>query len=98
MKTIIRPISELSRNVTSIEKLIIENDVPVHLTKNGINHMVILNSQQYDRMIEKMETYEKILRAEAEIREGKAVPEAQAMEMLETFKKGIIADGERISG
>lgn len=98
MKTIIRPISELSRNVASIERLIMENDVPVHLTKNGINHMVILNSQQYDRMIEKMETYEKILRAEAGIRNGEALPEAQAMEMLETFKNRMIADGERISG
>ena len=34
MKTIIRPISELSKRMADVEVFVIEQDTPVHLTKN----------------------------------------------------------------
>ncbi|AJQ26623.1 hypothetical protein [Pelosinus fermentans] len=38
IKTIIRPISELSKRMVDVEAFAIDQDTPVHLTKNGSNH------------------------------------------------------------
>lgn len=79
MKTIIRPISELSKKIADVEAFVIDQDTPVHLTKNGSNHMVIMSSTHYEKMLSKISMYENLLRSEAEIRQGKSLPLDMAM-------------------
>ena len=73
-KTIIRPISELSKRMADVEALVVEQDTPVHLTKNGSNHLVIMSSSRYEMMQAKIGMLENLLRSEAEIRQGKSIP------------------------
>ena len=66
-KTIIRPISELSKRMADVEAFVVEQDTPVHLTKNGSNHMVIMSSSHFEMMQAKIGMLENLLRSEAEI-------------------------------
>lgn len=84
---IIRPVSELSKKMADIESYAIDQDTPVHLTKNGSNHMVIMSSTHYEKMLEKMSMYENLLISEAEIRQGKAVPADVAIADLDNYLK-----------
>ncbi len=73
IKTIIRPISELSKRMADVEAFVIGQDTPVHLTKNGYNHMVIMSSSHYEKISAKISMSENLLRSEAEVRQGKSL-------------------------
>lgn len=87
LKTIIRPISELSKRMADVEAFAIEQDTPVHLTKNGSNHMVIMSSSHYEKMLAKISMYENLLRSEAEIRQGKSLSIDAAMADIDLYLK-----------
>lgn len=87
LKTIIRPISELSKRMADVEAFAIEQDTPVHLTKNGSNHMVIMSSSHYEKMLAKINMYENLLRSEAEIRQGKSLSIDAAMADIDLYLK-----------
>lgn len=96
---IIRPVSELSKKMTDIEAFAIEQDNPVHLTKNGANHMVIMSSAHYEKMLEKMSMYEHLLVSEAEIRQGKAVAADIAMADIDNYlKERVHEQPKRVHG
>ncbi len=100
MKTIIRPISELSKRMADVEAFVIEQDTPVHLTKNGSNHMVVMSSSHYEKILTKMSMYENLLRSEGEIRQGKSVPLEDAMSDIDQYLKERIHEqsGRQVSG
>ena len=86
-KTIIRPISELSKRMADVEAFAVEQDTPVHLTKNGSNHMVIMSSSHYEMMLTKIGMLENLLRSEAEIRQGKSIPVNMALGEIDQYLK-----------
>ncbi len=100
MKTIIRPISELSKRMADVEAFAIDQDTPVHLTKNGSNHMVIMSSTHYEKMLAKISMYENLLRSEAEIRQGKSLPMDAAMADIDQYLKERLHEqpGRQIPG
>lgn len=48
----IRPISDLQNDYNAIEKAILENEQRVYLTKNGYGSMVIMNLEEYSKIME----------------------------------------------
>ncbi len=100
LKTVIRPVSDLSKKIADIEAFVIEQDTPVHLTKNGANHMVLMSSNHYEKMLAKLNMYENLLRSEAEIRQGKSVPLETAMGEIDQHLKERLNEqsGRQIPG
>ncbi len=99
-KTIIRPISELSKRMADVEAFVVEQDTPVHLTKNGSNHMVIMSSSHFEMMQAKIGMLENLLRSEAEIRQGKSIPAHLAFGEIDQYLKERlhVQTGLQISG
>lgn len=89
MKTIIRPVSELSKKMSDIESFCIDQDTPIHLTKNGSNHMVIMSSKHYEMMLSKIAMYEDLLASEAQIRRSESLPAEVAVGALHEYLEEI---------
>ena len=79
---IIRPISDLRNNFTSISETVHADDEPVFLTKNGIGDMVVMSIDYYEKQFAKMELYQKLNDARDEIRNG-----AKGKDARETLKE-----------
>jgi PHD/YefM family antitoxin component YafN of YafNO toxin-antitoxin module len=63
-----KPVSDLRNNYPEIEKLIQNEEV--FLTKNGIGTSVIMNIEEYDKLKARLEIYQKLGEAEADIVAG----------------------------
>ena len=79
---IIRPISDLRNNFTSISETVHADDEPVFLTKNGIGDMVVMSIDYYEKQLAKMDLYQKLNDARDEIRNG-----AKGKDARETLKE-----------
>lgn len=58
MLTMIRPVSEIQRNMGELEKLIVEDKEIIALSKNSKEHMVLMSHDQYKRLYTKTEHLE----------------------------------------
>jgi len=67
---IIRPISDLRNNFSSISDTVHSDDEPVFLTKNGIGDMVVMSLDYYEKQLARIELYQKLNQARDEIRNG----------------------------
>jgi len=67
---IIRPISDLRNNFTDISEVIHTDDEPVFLTKNGKGDMVVMSLEYYEKQLARLELYQKLHEAQADIRDG----------------------------
>lgn len=67
---IIRPISELRNNFSSISEAVHSDDEPIFLTKNGIGDMVVMSLEYYEKQFARIELYQKLNEARAEIENG----------------------------
>ncbi len=67
---IIRPISDLRNNFTSISKAVHTENEPVFLTKNGKGDMVVMSLEYYEQQLARIELYQKLNEAREEIRNG----------------------------
>lgn len=47
---IIRPVSDLQRKVGELTRIAKETKEPVYLTKNGAEHLVLIDSHEYERL------------------------------------------------
>ncbi|WP_234028566.1 type II toxin-antitoxin system Phd/YefM family antitoxin [Lentibacillus sp. Marseille-P4043] len=65
----IRPIKDL-RNTTEISELCHQLKEPLFITKNGYGDMVVMSMETYDNSLAKLELYEKLAQAEAQIKSG----------------------------
>lgn len=68
---IIRPITELTKNSKEIEQICIEDNLPVFLTKNGSNHMVLMSHDYYEQQQAQIALLQKLLKANIDARNGK---------------------------
>ena len=47
----IRPVSDLRNKYPEIEELVLKEDTPVYLTKNGYGSMVVMSLEKYSKLI-----------------------------------------------
>lgn len=67
---IIRPISDLRNNFTTISEAVHTDDEPIFLTKNGIGDMVVMSLEHYEKQMARIELYQKLNEARDEIHNG----------------------------
>lgn len=48
---IIRPVSDLQRKVGELTRLAKETKEPIYLTKNGVEHLVLIDFDEYERLV-----------------------------------------------
>lgn len=65
----IRPIKDL-RNTTEISELCHQMKEPLFITKNGYGDMVVMSMETYEKSLAKLELYQKLAQAEAQINNG----------------------------
>ena len=51
----IRPVSDLRNKYPEIEELVLKEDEPVYLTKNGYGSMVVMSIEKYSELISQKE-------------------------------------------
>lgn len=59
----IRPVSDLRNKYPEIEKLVLKEDEPVYLTKNGYGSMVVMSLEKYTKLMSDAEYNEYIEKA-----------------------------------
>ena len=67
---IIRPISDLRNNFSSISDTVHSDDEPIFLTKNGVGDMVVMSLEYYEKQLARIELYQKLNEARIEIEKG----------------------------
>lgn len=77
----IRPIKDL-RNTNEISELCHLSKEPIFITKNGYGDMVVMSMETYEKSLAKLDLYEKLAEAEAQIAKGEALLDGE-----EVFKK-----------
>ena len=70
--TKIIPIKDL-KDTAGISLMVRESEEPVYITKNGYNDMVIMSSEEYDRLIFQLDMLERLTEGERAIRRGEVV-------------------------
>jgi prevent-host-death family protein len=73
MKTIIRPLTDLSKNMTAIDDYAVKKDLPVYITKGGSSYLVVLSHAHYEKMQEEIAFLKRLATAEEESRRGELV-------------------------
>ncbi|WP_080803308.1 type II toxin-antitoxin system prevent-host-death family antitoxin [Arabiibacter massiliensis] len=77
---IIKPVSELQRNIKGITEICRETKEPIYLTKNGSASLVVMDAEAYDEQIaylkreEEMRVYEGIMRGYEDVKAGRVYP------------------------
>lgn len=72
----IRPIRDL-RDTTKISELCHQINEPVFITKNGYGDLVVMSMETYERSMAKLELYQKLSEAEAQVRNGEELLEGE---------------------
>jgi prevent-host-death family protein len=81
---IIRPISDLRNNFTTISQMVHTENEPVFLTKNGVGDMVVMSLSFYEKQLARIELYQKLQQAHDEIADGAVGKDAR------TVLKGLL--------
>jgi len=63
------PIKEL-KDTASISLMVRESEGPVYVTKNGYDDMVLMSTEEYDRLMYEMDVIKKLLEGEVAIQRG----------------------------
>ncbi len=67
---VIRPISDLRNNFTSISETVHSDDEPIFFTKNGVGDMVVMSIEHYEKQLARIELYQKLNQAREETKNG----------------------------
>ena len=87
----IRPISDLRNSANEISDYCRQPREPVFITRNGSGDMVVLNIEEYDRRMARIELYEKLAAAEREIESGaQGQPFSEAAEEVRKLVHGHV--------
>jgi antitoxin YefM len=74
----IRPLSEFRANAAAFVQQVRETRRPLVLTQHGKSAAVLLDVEEYERLIERAETLEDVALAEEQLAAGEGVPHADA--------------------
>ena len=80
---IIRSISSLRNRTRDVASICHEQDEPVYLTTNGEGDLVVMSIEHYERLIARVELFEKLAVAQAQAASGeKGLSHTQVMKKL----------------
>lgn len=74
----IRPLSEFRAGVATFVKQIHETRRPMVLTQRGRGVAVLVDVQEYERMLERLELLEEVYKAEEQIASGEGISQEDA--------------------
>lgn len=72
----IRPIKDL-RNTTEISELCHKSGEPIYITKNGYGDLVVMSMEAYEKKLAKLDMYEKLAKAEKQLKKGEDLLDAE---------------------
>ncbi len=75
------PIRDL-KNTAAISQMCSESTEPIYVTKNGYGEMVLMSMKAYEEKFAMLELYEKLEKAEEEIKAGKTKNAKEALKRL----------------
>ena len=52
---VIRPISDLRNSFSKIEEIVLKENKPIYLTKNGYGSMVVMSIQKYSELVDNID-------------------------------------------
>ena len=94
MRTIIRPITDLSKNMSVIDDYAVKKNLPVYITKSGSSYLVVLSHNRYEKMQEEIAFLKRLATAENESRRGELVDgDDLDKELQSILLEGSIHDG-----
>lgn len=94
----IRPMTDLAKKTGEIEDLCIEQDLPVFITKNGADHLVIMSHQHYENLQAELALYKKLIIAEGESRRGEMLDFDEVMDDIDSMLKEQFNGNQQVSG
>ena len=83
----IRPVSDLRNKYPEIEKLVLQEDEAVYLTKNGYGSMVVMSLDKYTKLMSNVEYNEYIEKALEEAEKEAQNPNTKYLTHEEVFNK-----------
>ena len=75
------PIRDL-KDTAAISQMCSESTEPIYVTKNGYGEMVLMSMKAYEEKFAMLELYEKLEKAEEEIKAGKTKNAKEALKRL----------------
>ena len=78
----IRPVSDFRANTAQYIERVTKSRRPLVLTQHGRSAVVILDVNEYQAIVERLELLEDLGASEADLAEGRAVPHAKAKREL----------------
>ena len=78
----IRPLSEFRANVASFIEQVNKTNRPLVITNHGKTSVVLVNVNEYEAMMDKLELLQEMTEAERELDAGKGIPHAQARKAI----------------
>lgn len=75
------PIRDL-KNTAAVSQMCSESTEPIYVTKNGYGEMVLMSMKAYEEKFAMLELYEKLEKAEEEIKAGKTKNAKEALKRL----------------
>lgn len=83
----IRPVSDLRNKYPEIEKLVLQEDEAVYLTKNGYGSMVVMSIEKYTKLMSDLEYNEYIENALEEAEKEASDTNTKYLTHEEVFSK-----------
>ena len=75
------PIKDL-KNTASVSAMVRESEGPVYVTKNGYDDLVIMSTDEYDRLLYQLDILEKLAEGERAIRRGEVVDPVESIAQI----------------
>lgn len=83
----IKPLTEFRANVTAFVQRVRKTKRPLVITQHGRSSAVLLDVEEYESLIEKIEILEDIQLSEKQIREGHSVNHAEVKDKITNLLK-----------
>ncbi|MBT4289081.1 MAG: type II toxin-antitoxin system Phd/YefM family antitoxin [Deltaproteobacteria bacterium] len=84
----IKPLSEFRANATACIKQVTETRRPLIITQHGKSSAVLMDVQEYERLLEKIELLQDIKLAEAQLDQNQGLSHKNVKQMImEKFKQ-----------
>lgn len=80
----IKPISEFRANATTLLNQVSRTKRPLVITQHGKSSAVLMGVLEYEALLEKIEVLKDVHRAEEDIKEGRVLSHAKALEAVKT--------------
>jgi prevent-host-death family protein len=84
----IQPLSAFRANTAQFVRQVQETGRPLVLTQHGRGAAVLLNVQEYERLVERAELADDIHTAESQLARGEGIPQGKAREQVRKRVRG----------